>query len=123
MVLHKENKTENIGIPSLKVNDSDKADALNDYFKSVFTKEQLPILTKGPSQFPSIQSLEIGQNGVTKQLQALNPNKASGPDEIPAKVLKETANKISPIIQHIFQQSYTSGQLPEAWKTALVTAI
>ena len=125
----RKNKTENLGIPSLKVNDmvkttdSDKADALNDYFKSVFTKEQLPIPTKGPSPFPSIQSLEIGLNGVTKQLQALNPNKASGPDEIPAKVLKETANEISPIIHHIFQQSYTSGQLPEAWKTALVTAI
>ena len=107
----------------VKTTDSDKADALNDYFKSVFTKEQLPIPTKGPSPFPSIQSLEIGLNGVTKQLQALNPNKASGPDEIPAKVLKETANEISPIIHHIFQQSYTSGQLPEAWKTALVTAI
>ena len=126
----RKNKTESLGIPSLKVNDmvkttdSDKADALNDYFKSVFTKEQLPIPTKGPSPFPSIQSLEIGLNGVTKQLQALNPNKASGPDEIPAKVLKETANEISPIIHHhIFQQSYTSGQLPEAWKTALVTAI
>ena len=72
----------------VKTTDSDKADALNDYFKSVFTKEQLPIPTKGPSPFPSIQSLEIGLNGVTKQLQALNPNKASGPDEIPAKVLK-----------------------------------
>ena len=107
----------------VKTTDSDKADALNDYFKSVFTKEQLPIPTKGPSPFPSIQSLEIGLNGVTKQLQALNPNKASGPDEIPAKVLKETANEIFPIIHHIFQQSYTSGQLPEAWKTALVTAI
>ena len=59
----RKNKTENLGIPSLKVNDmvkttdSDKADALNDYFKSVFTKEQLPIPTKGPSPFPSIQSL------------------------------------------------------------------
>ena len=29
----------------------------------------------------------------------------------------------APIIHHIFQQSYTSGQLLEAWKTALVTAI
>ena len=114
----RKNRTENLGIRSLKVNDivkttdSDKAIALNDYFKSVFNIEQLPTPTKGPSPFPSIQSLEIGLNGVTKQLKALNPNKASGPDEIPAKVL-----------HHIFQQSYTSGQLPEAWKTALVTAI
>ena len=121
--------TENLGIPSLKVNDivkttdSDKANALNDYFKSVFTNEQHTTPTKGPSPFPSIQSLEIGLNGIIKQLKALNPNKASGPDEIPAKVLKETANGIAPIIHHIFQQSYTSGQPPEAWKTALVTAI
>ena len=107
----------------MKTTDSDKANALNDYFKSVFTNEQLPTPTKGPSPFPSIQSLEIGLNGFTKQLEALNPNKASGPDEIPAKVLKETAHEIAPIIHHIFQQSYTSGQLPEAWKTALVTAI
>ena len=105
----RKNRTENLGIPSLKVNDivkttdSDKANALNDYFKSVFTNEQLPT--------------------PTKQLKALNPNKASGPDAIPAKVLKETANEIAPIIQHIFQQSYTSGQLPEAWTTAVVTAI
>ena len=68
-------------------------------------------------------NLEIGLNGVTNQLKALNPINATGPDEIPAKVLKETANEIAPIIHHIFQQSYTSGQLPEAWKTAFVTAI
>ena len=80
---------------------------------------------KMPTPFPSIQSLEIGigLNCVTKQLKVLNPNKASGPDEIPAKVLKETANEISAIIHHIFQKSYTSGQLPEAWKINLVTAI
>ena len=107
----------------VKTTDSDKANALNEYFKSVFTNEQLPAPTKGPSPFPSIQSLEIGLNGVAKQLEAITPNKASGLDEIPAKVLKETANEIAPIIHHIFQQSYTSGQLPEAWKTALVTAI
>ena len=72
---------------------------------------------------PELDGLACVQDGVTKQLQALNPNKASGPDEIPANVLNETANEISPIIHHIFQQSYTPGQLPETWKTALVTAI
>ena len=82
-----------------------------------------PTPTKGPSPFPSIQSLESGLNGVTKQLKALNPNKASGPDEIPANVLKETANEIAHIIHHILQQSYTSGHLPEGWKTTFVTAI
>ena len=74
----RQNKTEGLGIPILKVNnnlkttDHDKANALNDHFKSVFTNEQLPIPTKGPPPFPSIQTLEIGLNGILKQLEALN---------------------------------------------------
>ena len=105
---------ENLGIPTLHSNykmqttDHDKANTLNNHFKSVFTNEQLPISSKGPSQFPSIQTLDIGVNGVRKQLEALKPHKATGPDEFPARVLKETASEISTIFQHIFQQSYTT---------------
>ena len=50
---------------------------------------------KAHHNFRQIQSLEIGINGVTKQLKALN-HKASGPNKIPAKVLKESANEIPP---------------------------
>ena len=46
----------------------------------------IPIPSKGPSQFPSIQTLDNRVNGVRKQLEALKPHKASGPDEIPARV-------------------------------------
>ena len=125
----KQTKTENLGIPTLHSNDKmqttdhDKANTLNNHFKSVFTNEQLPIPSKGPSQFPSLQTLDIGVNGVRKQLEALKPHKASGPDEIPARVLKETASEISTIVQHIFQQSYTTGKLPQAWTTGHVTPI
>ena len=49
--------------------------------------------------------LDIGTNGIIKQLKNLNKNKATGPDELPARVLKETAEQIAPIITHIFQQS------------------
>ena len=45
----------------------------------------------------------IGTNGIIKQLKNLNQNKATGPDELPARVLKETAEQIAPIITHIFQ--------------------
>ena len=53
-------------------------------------------LNASPS--PSLQTLEIGLNGIIKQFEALNSNKA------PAKILKETAKKISPIISHMFRQ-------------------
>jgi len=56
----------------------------------VFTRDgatasvtQLP----GPD-FPSISPLTIEPHGVEKLLSSLNPWKASGPDEIPAPVLK-----------------------------------
>ena len=52
--------------------------------------------------------LDIGTNGIIKQLKNLNQNKATGPDELPARVLKETAEQIAPIITHIFQQSCTT---------------
>ena len=46
--------------------------------------------------------LEIGIEGIVKQLKNLNQNKATGPDELPARVLKENAAEIAPINTHLF---------------------
>ena len=125
----KANKRENIGILTLRVNDQpiinywDKANAINNQFSSVFTQEKHPIPQIAPSTYPNIPLLEIGIDGVIKQLENLNQNKATGPDELPARVLKETAKQIAPIITQIFQQSYNTGKLPNDWLQALVTPI
>ena len=125
----KANKRENIGIPTLRVNekpitnDRDKANALNNQFSSVFTSERYPIPVIDHSLYSSIPPLDIGTNGIIKQLKNLNQNKATGPDELPARVLKETAEQRAPIITHIFQQSYNTGKLPNDWLQALVTPI
>ena len=65
--------------------------------------------------------LDIGTNRIIKQLKNLNPNKDTGPDELPTRVLKETAEQIAPIITHIFQQSHKTSKLPNDWLQALVT--
>ena len=125
----KANKRENIGIPTLRVNDKpitndrDKANALNNQFSSVFTNERYPIPVIDHSLYASMPPLDIGTNGIIKQLKNLNQNKATGPEELPARVLKETAEQIAPIITHIFQQSYNTGKLPNDWLQALVTPI
>ena len=67
--------------------------------------------------------LDIGTNGMIKQLKNLNQNKATGPHELPARFLKETAEQISPIITHIFQQSYNTGKLPNDWLQSPVAPI
>ena len=122
------NSEEN-GIPPLRSgsklcsSDKDKAEALNSYFHSVFTKEKLPIPTKVNSPYNSIPDLMISVQGVHKQLLQLNHNKACGPDEIPSRVLKELAPSIAPWLCFIFQQSYDTSTVPSDWSKALVSAI
>ena len=125
----KASKRENIGIPTLRVNDKpitndrDKANALNNQFTSVFTSESCPIPVMYPSLYSSMPPLDTGTNGIIKRLKNLNQNKATGPDELPARVLEETAEQIAPIMTHIFQQLYNSGKLPNDSLQALVTPI
>ena len=78
---------------------------------------------KGSSPFPSIGPLIIHATGVEKQLRQLNPSKASGPDEIPPRLLKLVAHEIAPALSFVFQQSYESGVVPAQWKQALVSPV
>ena len=60
---------------------------------------------------------------VRKLLQELDPHKATGPDNIPAKLLKQTASQIAPLLVLIFQASINQGKLPDDWKLAYITPI
>ena len=57
-----------------------------------------------------------------KAFKKINPNKAGGPDMIPARVLKEIAEEISPLLTVIFQTSLGSGTVADDWRSANVTA-
>ena len=102
-----------------------KADILNDQFKSVFTKqdhlEETPKLNE--PRYPKIDDLHISIQGVEKLLHNLDPNKASGPDNIPNKILKLCAKELAPAITHIFNQSLNTGILPVDWKNANISPI
>ena len=52
---------------------------------------------------------DISIEGVDKLLQGLSPNKASGPDEISPKILKELHHEIAPILTLIFNLSLETG--------------
>ena len=58
-----------------------------------------------------------------KQLNQLNPSKASGPDELPPRLLKTVAEELSPALTVLFQQSIDSGTVPSQWRQAIVTSI
>ena len=58
--------------------------------------------------------------GVKKLFQNLNSHKATGPDDIPARLLKETADETAPMFTTLFRASLQQGKLPIDWKTANV---
>ena len=101
-----------------------KAHILSDQFKSVFTSDEPDpnIRFQGP-EFPTISPLVIETPGVEKLMVSLNPRKASGPDEIPARILQVLSFEIAPVLTTIFSQSIQSGNLPNQWKKAWITPV
>jgi len=75
------------------------------------------------SGHPTIPPLTIDTNGVMKVLHNLNPRKASGPDEVPARLLQSLAAEVAPALTLIFEQSIQSGKLPSQWKKAWITRV
>jgi len=100
-----------------------KADILNEQYTSVFTKSDLPIPSLGRSPHPSLPTITVSVKGVQKMLSNLNPNKASGPDSIPTRLLREMSLEIAPVLTSIFQSSIESGTVPTQWREANVTPI
>ena len=60
----------------------------------------------------------INPAGVASLLMGLGPFKATGPDDIPAYLLKETANQLAPSLKQVFKASLYQSKLPSNWKTA-----
>ncbi len=115
-----------MGIGTLKNNGvlaetaEQKAEMLNNQFTSVFTTENTTNMpSKGNLPFKPMKDIKISE----KELNRLNLCKATGPDKVPVRILKETANIITPILTKIYQQSINTGQIPEDWKNANIVPI
>ena len=101
-----------------------KAELLLNQFKSIFTK---PINNDLPStriqSKNNIRQIIIDQKGLEKLLTNINLSKASGPDNIPNRILKECAIHLAPILKTILQYSLDTGELPKDWRDANISSI
>ena len=70
-----------------------------------------------------ISDLTFNESTVLAALKAQEVGKATGPDEIPAKLLKEIASVIAPSLCKIFNKSLQLGSLPSDWKLAYVLPV
>ena len=123
-------KKDSCGVAPLKDNGRthsdamDKANILNRQYQSVFTRENthdIPSLAGRP--FPSMPEINIENARVYKLLRQLNPQKASGPDLLSSRILKDLSAECAPFLTLIFKKCLKVGKIPDMWKTAIVTAI
>ena len=120
-------------IPDIKVpntgntttSDEEKSEVFNEYFKEVFTKEDtqnMPNVPQKPVE-SILNHINIDEETVLKKLKDINPNKSTGPDNIPARVIKELSEVLAEPLTILYKLSLSSGKLPSEWKTAHVTPI
>ncbi|XP_068756755.1 uncharacterized protein [Montipora capricornis] len=55
------------------------------------------------------------------KLRTLNPNKASGPDQIPSWLLKDNADILAAPVADFLNSSFQESRLPKSWKRADIT--
>ena len=79
--------------------------------------------TKAEVNTQTINRIKVHCNGVLELLQNLKEHKATGPDDIPAYILKAAAHELAPILTHLYQSSLDRGEVPTDWKEALIVQL
>ena len=104
----------------------EKVNLFNSYFSSAFQPKSDRNCFELSDAFESvmqISEIQIETNEVHECLRTLNTTKACGPDEIPARILKECALEISPSLCSLFNTSLKAGKVPDEWKKSNITPV
>ena len=113
-------------------NQSADTNAFKDHFSTTGTKlaNEVPLVTDGSSYTDYIASSNnkfifssISSSNVFSLLNKLSKSKATGLENISAKLIRECANLISIPLCNIFNNSLSSGLFPDDWNCARVTPL
>jgi hypothetical protein len=88
---------------------------------SIFNKEDIPSLGRSTNTWAA--NIKVTKRGVLKLLTGLNPNNATGPNELSTKFLKEMAHPVIPALTKIFQGSTDQGHTPKDWRSANISSM
>ncbi len=107
--------------------DIEKANLFGKFFASTCS---LPVLPMGHPLPPLIyqtnqrlSTIDFVPNEVRKLMLKLNPNKASGPDQISYRFLKECADSLSVPLSNFFSLSMRYSYFPEKWKESHLSPV
>ena len=90
-----------------------------------FTKTKHTQQTKPQSRTDEncLTDIELTVDYILPLLHSLNEHKATGPDGISNKILKETAEQVAPSLCLLFNLSLRSGSLPDDWKISNIVPV
>ena len=133
-LVHRGKKSSHVGEIRNKHGETIDANDIPNAFNSHFTDlgktllQNIPISYNSPESF--INELthefifcEITEHEVFQVLSSMSPNKASGLDKLPVKLVKIAAPYITKSLTAIFNRSISTGIFPRDWKVAKVTPI
>ena len=110
----------------LVTSDIDKATLLNECFADYGTSDDglLPIVSESESHTSAkMEIIYFDSSFVRKCITDLKSNSAPGPDGLPAILFKKLINQISVPLAIMFNLFIQFGQVPDAWKSAIVVPI
>ena len=106
------------------VNESDKANVLNNYFCSISSTANNIDPPNLPRRTPfSLDVDDINDDDVKDILKSLQIGKASGGDFISHQMLKNTADTVYLPLKYIFNHSLRISKYPSCWKIANVLSL
>ena len=106
---------------SLTVSDKDKAEVLNSFFSSVFTREDLSNMPAFEDKTDvKLSEIVVSEDMICKKLENLDISKSCGPDNIHPRLLKELSGQLCVPLKILFEKSMKEGKLPSCWKRAEV---
>ena len=111
---------------SVYSDDQKCANILNQYFSTVFTRGSSEISDLEmviPHEYPEISDLNIDANLVRTEIENLDTSKSTGPDRLPALIIKRFSDIFTEILLLIFRKSYLEGKVPTQMKAANIRPI
>jgi hypothetical protein len=114
-----------INLPNSNNSIVERLDHLNYYFCIMGTPpaaSSQPV--KAPPKFPNLEKRDITSvDEVTAIVMKLNPDKATGPDNVSNRMLQHLPKTAMEAITGLFNRSWSQGIFPELWKQAHIHPI
>ena len=109
---------------SLAFTSREKAELLVGRFAAASTLNDMgqapPNIPRCPNSLPQVR---FTQCIVRSELRNLDVRKATGPDLVPAMVLRACSAELTPVLTRLYRLSYKTSQVPNCWKLAHVQPI